>query len=170
MSRLLAAESWPATDAPGSIAYFCDVHHAVADAPASDHRYPARERARLREDAIDYLEGDVRHLWPKSHHDGSFRWDLLCGANGGQGPDRIDSQYLRVNVDPSDRYVLSLPGTARYRLRADASGYDNLVLAGDWTDNGLNAGCIEGAVVSGIQAANAVTGRPHLERVVGYYR
>ena len=85
------------------------------------------------------------------------------------GRDRIDSQYLRVNVDPSDRYVLSLPGTARYRLRADESGYDNLVLAGDWTDNGLNAGCIEAAVVSGIQAANAVTGRSHLERVVGYY-
>ena len=59
--------------------------------------------------------------------------------------------------------------TGRFRLRADASGYANLSLAGDWTDNGLNAGCIEAAVVSGIQAANAVRGRPLLDRVAGYY-
>ena len=39
---------------------------------------------------------------------------------------------------------------------ADGSGYDNLVLAGDWTDNGLNAGCIEAATLGGLQAANAI--------------
>src|SRR4029079_7852559 len=65
MSRLLAAESWPATDAPRSIAYFCDVHLTAADAPASDHRYPAREHARLPHDAVHQPEGEVRHLWPK---------------------------------------------------------------------------------------------------------
>ena len=46
---------------------------------------------------------------------------------------------IRANFDPSDRYVLSLPGTGRYRLRADASGYGNLALAGDWIDSSLNA-------------------------------
>ncbi len=86
-----------------------------------------------------------------------------------RGPARLDGQYCTANVDPSDRYVLSLPGTGRFRLRADESGYDNLFLAGDWTDSGLNAGCIEGAVASGIQAANAVTGSPLLTGVVGFY-
>ena len=52
------------------------------------------------------------------------------------------------------------PGTGEYRLRPDGSGFEHLVLAGDWTDNGVNAGCIEAAVVSGVQAANAVEGRP----------
>ena len=47
-----------------------------------------------------------------------FRWDLLCGAGGATGPDRLDSQHWRANVDPSDRYVQSLPGTDRLRLRA----------------------------------------------------
>ena len=82
---------------------------------------------------------------------------------------RLDSQYWRANIDPSDRYVQSLPGTDRLRLRADGSGYDNLFLAGDWTDNGLNAGCIEGAVLSGLQAANAVMGRPLDDRTLGVY-
>ena len=52
----------------------------------------------------------------------------------------------------------SRPAATRYRLRPDESGYDNLVLAGDWTDNGLNAGCIEAATISGLQAANARAG------------
>lgn len=54
-----------------------------------------------------------------------------------------------------------------YRLRPDESGYDNLVLAGDWTDNGLNAGRIEAATISGLQAANTVLGRSRLYRVAG---
>jgi uncharacterized protein with NAD-binding domain and iron-sulfur cluster len=64
---------------------------------------------------------------------------------------------------------LCAPGTDRYRLRPDESGYDNLVLAGDWTDSGLNAGCIEAATLSGLQAANAVLGRPRRHRIAGFY-
>ena len=100
---------------------------------------------------------------------GDFRWSLLFDDRDATGEQRLDAQYLRVNVDPSDRYVLSLPGTGRLRLRADESGYDNLVLAGDWVDSGLNAGCIEAAVMSGIQAANALTGRPLLHGIAGYF-
>jgi uncharacterized protein with NAD-binding domain and iron-sulfur cluster len=74
-----------------------------------------------------------------------------------------------VNIDPSDRYVQSVPGSDKYRLRSDESGYDNLVLAGDWTDSGYNAGCIEAAVMSGLQAANALLGRGHWHRIRGFY-
>jgi len=72
-----------------------------------------------------------------------------------------------ANVDPSDRYVQCPPGSDAYRLRADESGYDNLVLAGDWTDNGLNAGCIEAATLSGLQAGNAVLARSRGYRIAG---
>ena len=61
----------------------------------------------------------------------------------------------------------ALPGTDAYRLRPDRSGYANLVLAGDWTDCGINAGCIEAAAVSGLQAANALLGRPRWDRIGG---
>lgn len=81
----------------------------------------------------------------------------------------MKTQHVSVNVDPSDRYVQSVPGSDKYRLRPDESGYDNLVLAGDWTDCGMNAGCIEAAVMSGLEAANAVLGRGRFYRVRGYW-
>ena len=64
---------------------------------------------------------------------------------------------------------LSLPGTDDYRLRPDEAGYDNLVLAGDWTDSGLNSGCIESAVLSGLQAANVILGHGRFHRIRGLY-
>jgi uncharacterized protein with NAD-binding domain and iron-sulfur cluster len=63
--------------------------------------------------------------------------------------------------------VQSLPGTGRHRLRADRSGWANLVLAGDWINCGLDAGCIEAAVLSGLEAANVVLGRPLTAGVLG---
>jgi uncharacterized protein with NAD-binding domain and iron-sulfur cluster len=81
----------------------------------------------------------------------------------------LRSQFVRVNVDPSDRYVLCAPGSDHLRLRSDESGFDNLYLAGDWTDNGVNAGCIEAAVLSGLQAANAVAGRARQHRITGVF-
>jgi hypothetical protein len=99
----------------------------------------------------------------------TFRWDLLVGGGARLGEDRFDSQFWRANVDPSERYVLSLPGSDKYRLRTDASGYENLVLAGDWIDCGLNAGCLEAAVMSGLQAANVLVGNPITDRIAGYY-
>ncbi|MCV7064406.1 FAD-dependent oxidoreductase, partial [Mycolicibacterium vaccae] len=81
----------------------------------------------------------------------------------------LATQHLSVNIDPSDRYVQSVPGSDRYRLRPDESGYDNLVLAGDWTDCGMNAGCIEAAVISGLEAANALLGRSRYHRIRGFY-
>ena len=89
---------------------------------------------------------------------------FVDGCRRGRGAAALATQHWSVNIDPSDRYVQSLPGTDRYRLRPDESGYDNLVLAGDWTDSGINAGCIEAAVMSGLQAANALLGRSRFYR------
>ena len=72
----------------------------------------------------------------------------------------VVARYDSINDDGSARYVQSLPGSSAHRLRVDESGFENLVLAGDWTACGLEAGCIEAAVLSGLQAANAIIGRP----------
>jgi hypothetical protein len=109
-------------------------------------------------------------LWfPNAVSEAGFAWDLLCGADGLEGASALGSQHVSVNIDPSDRYVQSVPGSDRYRLRPDESGYDNLVLAGDWTDCGMNAGCIEAAVRSGLQAANVLLGRGRHYGIRGYY-
>lgn len=162
MPQLVDAEDWSAHDRPGTIAYFCGTLDA-RDSDGADHH------ARVRANAIRFLSDDLAHLLPGAACDGTFRWDLLCGHNGEAGSDAIDSQFWAANVDPSDRYVQSVAGTDRFRLRPDESGYDNLYLAGDWTDCGLNAGCIEAAVLSGLQAANAVLGRSRTHRIAGHY-
>ena len=169
MPQLIEAEDWPRTAAPGAIAYFCGPLDAPLPGGRSDATY---QHGRVRDNAIEFLRRDLHHLLPEAVTDGDFRWELLCSGDGGSadsGPDRFDSQYWTANIDPSDRYVQSLPGTDRFRLRSDESGYDNLFLAGDWTDSGLNAGCIEAAVLSGLQAANAVHNRPRWHRIAGYF-
>jgi len=166
MSHLIDVEEWPADDRPGSIAYFCG---ALDAAPVVDPASAAKWHGEVRRRAADFTHGELGGLLPGTVGAAGFRSELLCGSGRGHGADPLDGQFWRANVDPSDRYVQSLPGTDRYRLRSDESGYDNLFLAGDWTDSGINAGCIEAAVLSGLQAANAVRGRPRSHRIGGYF-
>ena len=53
----------------------------------------------------------------------------------------------------------------RHRLKPGESGFRNLTLAGDWTENTINAGCMEATVMSGLAASRAIAGYP--ERIVG---
>jgi uncharacterized protein with NAD-binding domain and iron-sulfur cluster len=141
MTQTLPSEDWPDEDSPRSVGYFCGV--------VDDRLGPRAARRSARDDAAEFLSATVTRYWP------GFR------------PAHVVSQYARVNVEPTERYVQSLPGTGRWRLAADASGYEGLVLAGDWIDNGHNAGCVESAVLSGVEAANAVRGRPLMDDVLG---
>ena len=169
MPQLIDMEQWPEDDQPGSIAYFCGRFDAPWPPEDGQDRYVAEQRERVRANAVDLVERTLGHLMPGAVSESGFRWDLLCGRNGNAGLDAIDTQLYLANVDPSDRYVQCAPGTDSYRLRPDESGYDNLVLAGDWTDHGLNAGCIEAATLSGLEAANAVHGRSRLYRIAGLW-
>ncbi len=156
MSHLLPLEDWPEADQPQSIAYFCGVLATPSTLDGAPD--PARENRSVRGRAQAFLDREVATLWPAAVHDGGFRWPLLCdGTSSATGSaERLDTQYWRANIDPSDRYVQSLPGTDQYRIHPGRTGFTNLVVAGDWTDSGLNAGCVEGAVRSGQLAAEAV--------------
>ncbi len=171
MEHLLNVEQWPTDEPPRTLAYFCSTLATAGVSSYDDPEYPKREHEHVRDNALAFLRDHVRHFWPGAVDEDSdtFRWDLLAGGGDRTGEDRFDSQFWRANVDPSERYVLSLPGSDKYRLRSDESGYDNLVLAGDWINCGLNAGCLEAAVMSGFQAANVLTGKPITDRIGGYY-
>jgi hypothetical protein len=163
MSQTLPFETWPEGEEPRTAASFC----AVLDEEVAGGAHP---RSTVAEGAAGFLEARGANLWPAAARpDGGFRWELLAGAEpGAEGTDALRSQYVRANVDPSDRYVQSLPGSAAHRLPADGSGYANLALAGDWIDTGLNAGCIEAATLGGLQAANSVLGRPLSDDTTGF--
>jgi uncharacterized protein with NAD-binding domain and iron-sulfur cluster len=170
MGHLLAMEDWVG-DEPKSLGYFCNTLPTGSPPPRGTKSYQAEMDAVVREHAVEFLTTQVGRLWPGAvdPETGQFDWSLLAGAGGAEGEDRFESQFWTANVDPSERYVQAVPGSDAYRLRADESGYDNLYLAGDWTNSGLNAGCVEAAVISGLQAANAVLGRPLGDRVAGFY-
>jgi uncharacterized protein with NAD-binding domain and iron-sulfur cluster len=169
MPQTLWSEDWPEDDRPGTVAYFCGTLNATWPTTEVGAGYLRRYQQQVAEQAIDYIDRNLRPFFPRAVTDQGFSWHLLSGVNGERGGAALDTQHLSVNVDPSDRYVQSVPGTERYRLRPDESGYDNLVLAGDWTDCAMNAGCIEAAVMSGLQAANALLGRHRYHRIRGLY-
>jgi uncharacterized protein with NAD-binding domain and iron-sulfur cluster len=77
-------------------------------------------------------------------------------------------QFWTANINPTDRYVQSLPGSIIYRISPLDMTFDNLTIAGDWTATGLDTGCIESAVMSGRLAAHAISQRPRLQDIVGY--
>jgi uncharacterized protein with NAD-binding domain and iron-sulfur cluster len=147
MSHLLSQEAWPASGSPRGIAYFCG---AMPDTDT------AIDDERVRDSLRRFLEEEVGALWPAARSSAGFRWDMLWDDMQRRGPDRLSGQYFRANLDPSDRYVQSLPGSGKYRIAPGRSGFDNLAVAGDWTACGLDAGCLEAATRSGILAARAI--------------
>jgi uncharacterized protein with NAD-binding domain and iron-sulfur cluster len=153
MSHLIPRESWPAGAGVRSIAYFCGV---LPDQPGDTN---ASVTERVRQNALAYVRRHLRVLWPVAAP--AFSWADLIDPQERQGEARFAAQFWRANFQPSERYVLSTAGSIRHRLAADGSGYANLFLAGDWVDNGaLNAGCVEAAVMAGLQAARAIVGSP----------
>jgi uncharacterized protein with NAD-binding domain and iron-sulfur cluster len=161
MSQVLATENWPANNHPQSIQYLCGpLPGNYMALPENDHTAVARAHAVVRSTAKMWLERYAGALWPNAVQPGTdaLDWQLLHAPHGRSEADRLDDQYLRANIDPSERYVLSVAGSTRYRLAPGESGYRNLFLAGDWTRTLYNAGCIEAAAMSGVEAARALSG------------
>ena len=164
-SVLLNTEDWPADDRPRHIAYFCGPMKedtAPEPAPGADPQYPQTERKKVRAMTIDWLDRHAFHFWPKAAARGAFDWSQTHAQAGTSAQHPVDLQYVRANINPSDRYVLSVEGSTKYRLKPGESGFANLVLAGDWTYTGLNVGCVEAAAMSGMQAARKICGKPLL--------
>ena len=174
MEHLIPEESW--SRPVESIAYFCSVLPDAAPADGTmTERFYDEQRAVVRSNAERFLDRDIGALWPKAVTDSGFRWEILASddddtATGKRrrGRRRLDTQFWTANVNPSDRYVLSLPGSVEYRLSPLDMCFDNLTIAGDWTATGLDTGCIESAVMSGRLAAHALSQQPPLEDIVGY--
>jgi hypothetical protein len=135
----LAGEQQLADDAgPMTVAYFTSV---LADRAGE---------AEARANAETFLDHDTADLWPGA----AASWPgtpltAVC----------VD-RYVRANVEETDRYSLSLPGTTVDRPDPATPLRPGLWAVGDWTANIINAGCIEAAVISGIMAAEAISPPP----------
>jgi uncharacterized protein with NAD-binding domain and iron-sulfur cluster len=160
MDQLLCREDWPAGAAPRNVSYFCSALPIASYPPYTDHRFPARMADQVKQAAIGQLSDSIGVLWPKTSGPAGFDWSQMFDPAGGSGARRFDSQYWRANVDPSERYVLSLVGSSQYRITTDGSGFSNLYMTGDWIRTGLNAGCVEAAAMAGMATSRAICGHP----------
>jgi uncharacterized protein with NAD-binding domain and iron-sulfur cluster len=154
MTHLLSREPWRGEERPASIAYFCG--QLPPEIPRDDQAHSL-----LGKHANIWLKANAASLWPRATPIGSstgLDYGLLHDPKNGRGEARFDSQYWRANINPSDLYVMCVPGSTTKRLRPNESGYDNLFLTGDWTRNGLNAGAAEAATMAGVECAYAMLG------------
>ncbi|MFL5350527.1 MAG: NAD(P)-binding protein [Hyalangium sp.] len=156
MSHLIPIEGWKKQDGVRGLLYACgQLGDGEDPVSASDPR--SDDRAALEGVARGFLEEHLAHIWPGGADSrGNLQWEELFDPEGRTGPERLRAQYLRVNAEPSDRYVLSVPGSQKHRIAPDESGFEGLVLAGDWTRTGYDLGCIEAATMSGLMAAKAL--------------
>ena len=176
---LLKYEDWPKDNMPKALWYFCGLMPDYEPpAPFSDHDYPRRQRDRVKAQCIQYLQTSIGTMLPKATVRANnpagdpmgLDFGLLVDTRDGaaQGVQRFDSQFWRANIDPTERYVATPPGSVKYRLEAWSSGFENLTLAGDWIYTGLNVGSFEGAAMSGKLASHAISNYPALDTVIGY--
>ena len=191
--HLIPLESWPAANGPKAIWYFCGLMpNYEAQPPFTDTDYPRRQRERVKAQCIQYLQSCIGPIWPNAtagtlqgpgdpvaldfrllvdyrqlpdpkHR--TIRPTLVLNIVGAQ---RFDSQFWRANIDPTELYITSPPGSTASRMEAWGSGFNNLVLAGDWTYTGINVGSFEGATASGKLASYAISAYPPLSSIIGY--
>ena len=181
LAQLVKWEKFPADQTPKSLWYFSGTmtdYTTDAPPPFSDHDYPRRAHERVKHQCVQWLQATMGSLMSKSTVDGqqppgdpmSLDFDLMICTedNNAKGVARFDQQFWRANIDPNERYTQSIAGSTKFRVKAWETGYDNLVIAGDWCYTGLNVGSMEGTIMSGRLAAHAVTGFPKLEDIPGF--
>ncbi|MFD2200556.1 NAD(P)-binding protein [Shivajiella indica] len=166
-SLVLPNENWPAAQKPKFLAYFTGPYLLRKPLPPfTDHGYQSSENERLKTAFEQWLYDNAAWFWPKGAtylYPQGLNFQLLADIeNSPDGYTRYSNQFFRANVRPTDHYTLSVPNSAIYRLKADASGFDNMFLCGDWIDFGGNVGYIDGTIQSGQQAAQALRSKMQL--------
>ncbi len=170
MSHLISHETFPTE--PKSLAYFCSSLETPPELPDPENfEYKTAFEEAIVVDSRRYLDENIQTIWPNAVDRDGFRWDLLVDPLGGDH-DSVESvlksQYMRVNLNPTDRYVLFTAGSSKHRISPLDYDVANMTVAGDWTNCGLNVGCVESAIISGRVAAHAISTYPALDDIPGF--
>ena len=161
MSQVMPYEDWK-DDEPGVLIYYTGSFlDPEVVPPFSDHRYPHDQLERIMRVSEQWLRDKMGWFFPNAttlEYPEGMKFDVIHDFSKKAKTDygRLKTQFFRANVNPTDRYTLSLPGSNKFRLKADESGFDNLILTGDWINFGVNVGYYEGAIIAGLQAGQAM--------------
>lgn len=166
MSPLLALEPSTSGRRVRSLHYLCGVlGTALHTLPQSRFDVPRRAHTLAETAAARWLDRGARVIWPGLRGSPRSAKQLAGPQPARNGLD--GDVYIRANVSPTDCCVASPKGSTKWRLATDELPFENLYLAGSWIKTGLNTDCVESAVMSGRQAARAVSGEPIT--IVGEY-
>ncbi len=161
MNQLLDKENWGALGQdPQNVAYYCGVQPVTAIPPRTDYEFPIQAKAKVKQACLNQMNHETYSLWPNAATPETFNFNLLTDPYNQQGDQRFNSQYWRSNTAPTERYVQSVVNSTQYRIDTDGAGFDNIYFTGDWIKTGLNAGCVEGATMAGLQTSRAMCGYP----------
>ena len=150
ISDVLATECWPAAAGVVGEQIACGPMPCPPDPPpASESGYPAAQQALADAAVATYLDSDAQTFWSKRF------------GKGGPKAGTLASSYSRINIDPGERYTLTVTNSTKARMRTCDSTYANLFLTGDWIQNGQNLGSFEATTISGKLASRAISGFPH---------
>ena len=162
---------------PLNLSYFCGVMKDETPLPVTEcgpqAPFPDQqaENAKVQRTAEEFVTKYIGALFPNAlPKSPDFHWEWLVDQRivRAEGPERLASQYFRANVQPSERYVLSAPGSDQYRIKPhDDEEFTNLYVTGDWIACGLNMGCIEAATMSGLVTSNAMCDYPPRNEIIG---
>lgn len=156
MTQVLEVETWPDAAQPGSLHYFCGtLGTQLFREPRAAVDVQARALAETDAALQPFLDERLAALWPAATAPGTRRID----------PAKVAFRHVRANVSPSECCETTPAGSTQWKMAADRSGFKNLVLAGAWVRTGINASCVEAAVMSGMQASRAISRFPR--QVVG---
>jgi uncharacterized protein with NAD-binding domain and iron-sulfur cluster len=163
IGRTMADEPWAGLrghNPPGELVGYAK---ALLSASSSEQ---AKAKATAKSWLVEYAAGpavnkdlhqllgrQIRAVWP-------------AGVGGSQQD--VLKRQTKANVKGSDRYALSEPGLIVHRVSPLDPSVANLTIAGDWTACGLDVGCVESAVISGLLASHAISGKPELDEIIGY--
>jgi len=175
MTHLQKYETFNATATggqPKSVQYWCSpVEFDTSVANFSDATVPAVQTERAYTAAVEWLEkytGDIMPKWADA------LYESMVAPVGVHGRDRLRHQYYRLNYEPTEQYVLTVPNSVEHRPSPwkvhenDIQPFSNMAVVGADSRNGFNIGCAEAAVTSGVMLANALTGKRSPERYVGH--
>ena len=173
-SDTMAYEGWTDADRPQTLVQLCGPlqNLGLTDSDYQNPDYPEQIWRRAAAIAGQWMRtagvGLPAAKGTRNMNQLSFDFQSLWHEDDDHmGEQRLWSQYIRANIDPSELYVLAPKGSAGARPQP-WDVLDNLAVAGDWVYTGINIGSFEGATMGGKLASYAITGFPTIANIPGY--
>ena len=157
---ILKTEDWETLGLkPEHLVYFTFGQKVEQIPPSNYTSFPQEQMEKVKRYSERNILEILKNISPNSFDEGHFNWTAFADPVNRTGEERFDSQYLRLNINPSDLYTLILSNTSQYRIATDGAGFDNIYFTGDWIQSGFNC-CMEGAFTAGLLTSKAISAYP----------